>query len=251
MSRPRKRNLSRARDSWAWRLHLWAGLVAAGVLMVIAATGVLLNHTETLALDERFVSSDRLHRWYGLPEPEIRVSRAVESGLVAQVEDRLYAADRSYPSDGTLLGAVSLPDASLLIATDERLLLLQSSGDLIDELPLPSLQSAKPAAAFFDASDTIYIVAADRTFSTSTEFTGWKEETTLPTGLRQLTTRAAEPGEAREIRPRYYARALSVERVLLDLHSGRLFGAFGVLLFDLAALVLVLQVVTGLMLWRR
>ncbi len=42
-----------------------------------------------------------------------------------------------------------------------------------------------------------------------------------------------------------------MERVLLDLHSGRIFGPVGVLVYDLLALALGFLSISGLLLWFR
>ena len=44
---------------------------------------------------------------------------------------------------------------------------------------------------------------------------------------------------------------ISIERLLQDLHSGRLFGIFGVILMDLASVALVLLALTGCWVWLR
>ena len=43
---------------------------------------------------------------------------------------------------------------------------------------------------------------------------------------------------------------MNLEQILLDLHSGRLFGSFGVLVMDLAAILLVVLSITGFVAWN-
>ena len=50
---------------------------------------------------------------------------------------------------------------------------------------------------------------------------------------------------------KYRGEGLSLERVLLDLHSGRIFGTIGVLVYDLLALALGFLSISGLILWLR
>lgn len=45
--------------------------------------------------------------------------------------------------------------------------------------------------------------------------------------------------------------SLNWQRLLLDLHAGRLFGLAGQLVMDLAALVLVVLALTGTVIWSR
>jgi uncharacterized iron-regulated membrane protein len=67
----------------------------------------------------------------------------------------------------------------------------------------------------------------------------WAEPVTLPPGLR---------GRLVEI---YRIKGLPLERVLLDVHSGRILGAWGVYLVDAAAVLFLGLVLTGLWMWSR
>ena len=49
----------------------------------------------------------------------------------------------------------------------------------------------------------------------------------------------------------YRGYGLTLERVLLDLHSGRVLGSAGVLLVDAAAILFLLLAISGLWLWSR
>jgi uncharacterized iron-regulated membrane protein len=49
----------------------------------------------------------------------------------------------------------------------------------------------------------------------------------------------------------YRGIGLSAERVMLDLHSGRILGRAGVYLVDAAAIVFLLLAVSGTWLWAR
>ena len=49
----------------------------------------------------------------------------------------------------------------------------------------------------------------------------------------------------------YLGEGLPLERILLDLHSGRLFGKIGVYVMDSAAVLMIVLTVTGLLIWIR
>ena len=48
-----------------WRWHRRLGLLAALFVLVVAVTGIVLNHTSGLALDRRFVDWSWLNAVYG------------------------------------------------------------------------------------------------------------------------------------------------------------------------------------------
>jgi hypothetical protein len=49
----------------------------------------------------------------------------------------------------------------------------------------------------------------------------------------------------------YRGKGLSFERMLLDLHSGRFFGGFGIYFIDLAALCLISLALNGAWMWLK
>jgi uncharacterized iron-regulated membrane protein len=53
------------------------------------------------------------------------------------------------------------------------------------------------------------------------------------------------------LRSDYQSRILPLERVLLDLHSGRIAGGAGVILMDLAAIILIFLIATGGWIWIK
>ena len=63
--------------------------------------------------------------------------------------------------------------------------------------------------------------------------------------------RGLETALAAELSADYRGHSLSWERVLLDLHSGRLFGRYGTWVMDIAAGLLLVLVMTGIWLWTQ
>ena len=70
----------------ARKLHIWVGLTAALYFMLIAATGVAINHRERLRLEERAISRTWLPASYRPDDgPEVRADIVVtdlHSGLI-------------------------------------------------------------------------------------------------------------------------------------------------------------------------
>ena len=65
----------------------------------------------------------------------------------------------------------------------------------------------------------------------------WSQPTAVPAALRQ------------RIASDYRGRLLTLERLLQDLHGGRLFGRAGVFFMDLAAVAFLILAATGLWMW--
>jgi hypothetical protein len=53
------------------------------------------------------------------------------------------------------------------------------------------------------------------------------------------------------LKEQYRGRGLSVERVIADLHSGRVIGIVGPFVMDVVAVLLIVLSLSGLLLWLR
>ena len=238
---------SRRRFVQVW--HRYLGLSLALIAVVLAVTGWMLNHTEALDLDSRYVQSTWVLDWYGIEAPSDPVSFPVEEHWITRLGERLYLDDKELPGQyGNLIGAVALPQA-LLVAVEGRLLLLTPTGELIESLGsaenVPAdLQSIGVNTAGEPVLKTAYgFYAADRDLlawrKTEAEDVAWAGASEPPPALH---------GKLVE---RYLGTGLSWERLILDLHSGRLFGELGLWIADLAALLLLLLAATGIWMWFR
>ena len=68
-------------------------------------------------------------------------------------------------------------------------------------------------------------------------------------GVAWAAPALAPPIIQRSLLDQYRGSGLSWERLLLDLHSGRLFGSIGVYIMDLAAIALLLIALSGVWVW--
>ena len=139
----------------------------------------------------------------------------------------------------------------MVVAGSEELLLLDSTGQLIErqtweaapEDPIISIGSLPDGAVSLKTKYQTWLPDRDFIQWTSVEDTtinpDWAHsEATPQTLLRAITSS-------------YRGHGLSLERLLLDLHSGRFFGNIGVLVYDLVALVLGFLAISGLTLWFK
>lgn len=230
--------------------HRRAGLAAALFVLILAITGLLLNHTTELRLDQRHIGSNVILNWYGMDVPDtLRHFRAGDTA-VSQLGEQLFIdAQRVMKSEDELVGAAAHP-MFIAAALEGEILLLTASGELVERIrPLP--QGLTRLTAIGTTPDGRIAIAADETtLVADTDLLTWQ-----PAPADQVITwsRPAQAGEAfnAQVIDQYLGQTLSYERVLLDLHSGRLFGGWGVYLMDAAAILLILLALTGLWRWAQ
>lgn len=232
------------------KTHRTAGLVSAAFVLLLATTGIMLQHTDGLGLDERFLRGDYWLAWYGMELPEPGPVYVFGDHEAALLGDRLYV-DGVATADNlsALSGAVALAEL-LVIAAPDRLLLLTDSGLLLETVTSVHGLPEPVRSIGLDSGNTVYlsngsgIIRADLDTLAfeSAEYDGqltWSQPFAGPTRWQQ------------QIREDYSDRLLSWERLVLDLHSGRIAGRLGILWMDAMAILFMLMALTGILIWSR
>jgi hypothetical protein len=222
------------------RWHARIGLTAALFFLVLALTGLALNHGSDLALDAKYVHVSWLARWYGIKdEPPHRLFRSAHHGLVAAhgrwlLDGRAFGEKLPQP-----VGLVELHDM-VVIAGEASLYVYRSDGKLIDRLERDALPGV-PIDAVGSSGRELVLKTAAGTF-VSTDALSWQ-----PAPGREIAW--SVPNELSASERQAYEKALapgiSVQQLLVDLHSGRFAGRHGPLIVDLLALMLVVLALSG------
>jgi hypothetical protein len=233
-----------------FRLHRALGAFAAAFVLMLAVTGVLLNHTEDLRLDHRYVSSNLLLDWYGIKPPRASRSFRVDGHWVTEMGERLYF-DRSDLADlgsSPLVGAVGVPGI-VVVAQHEGLLLLSPSGQRIEML---QEGQGVPAAVQRIGTDAAKVVVSTPKgdYRADGELLQW-DKVHDAQGVVWASPQPLPPALEEALLKKYRGQGLPWERVLLDLHSGRILGRPGEILVDLVGLGLLFLACTGVWMWWR
>lgn len=237
----------RAVSVWHRRL----GLAAAPFVALLVVSGILLNHTEALGLDRRFAAHPWLLSWYGVEADAPERGFPAGESWVAWADGRIYldgapAGESAAPLAGAA-AADGLP--AIVAATADAVWLFAVDGSLIEKaapvgvpLPIEALAAGPGDALFLRAGGGVWAGDPDLVEwrrSAAAAAPAWAQAAPLP------------PGTAARIAESRRGAGLPWERVLLDLHSGRLFGALGPLAMDAAAVLLVLLAASGIYNWTR
>jgi len=240
----------KSQNSLVRRLHRSLGAGTAVFIIFMVLSGLAINHSNGLGLDQRHVSQPLVLNWYGLGEPEHIRSFALGNDRLSFAGSQLYLNGNSIPGVSNGVGAVSAHNM-LIVAGSEELLLLDPDGTLIERLPWGP-PGAGPIESIGLIADSIVVVkSVGQLWLADADLLNWQpaEET-----ITNATWAFSEPtpGALREAITRHYrGDGLSLEHVLLDLHSGRIFGSIGILVYDLLALAVAFLAISGLIFWLR
>ncbi len=226
--------------------HRRAGLLAIVLVVILAITGIMLNHTETIKLDENYVESGWLLNWYGLEPAGEAISYNINGHRIAQWDNQLFFDDQTIMSSQQILRGVMQAEQFIVIALDSEIILLSNEGELIERMPTGATFSSiirlgtKYQRATIETADTLFYMADEHMLDwdiTSADDISWSATSEL--NEQQLAS----------LRESFRGKGLSMERVVLDLHSGRILGSWGIYLMDAAAIALLWLSFSGWWVW--
>lgn len=235
--------LPRKRTLLAW--HRWLGFLATVFLIVLSLTGLALNHTELLKLDQTTVHNDFILKRYGMAGGSEIISYRIENeNTLSYLDGQLFFNQEPMLASAPLVGIYQGKTFSVA-ASNDQLHYFTPQGDLIEsihshQLPFDSIR------AIGTNTDGASIIAAENGHWLANtdwiEFTGYEGSYQVePLKTIELS---AEDREA--ILIGFQGEGISLYRVLLDLHSGRLFGWGGRTVMDLTAVAILLLISSGL-----
>lgn len=228
--------------------HRQLGLVVSLFVIILSVSGILLNHTEKLNLDSNHVKSEFLLKWYGIKKPVI-TSFQVEKNWVSYIEGKLYFNKILIEKEITKITGAIITENFIAVATQDELILLTPNGEKIERLNSTTGVPKNIQAIGINLSSDVFLKTKESLFKANRDVTEWTvskgknviwaEDSNLPSKLE---------GTLNTI---FRGKGLTEERVLLDLHSGRILGKAGPWIMDTAAILLIILSFTGIWMYAK
>ena len=233
------------------RLRIWhrsIGALAALFLLMLAITGILLNHTLDLKLEQRHLDWPWLLEHYGVAEVEADRVYLLEDNVISQFDDQIFVDAKPIAKIlKPIIGGIYLDDITI-VASDDALILLSSEGEFIEEMGgALGVPSQIQNIGLFHGLPVLQTrhgmwrgnVLLEQWEQISLQGVSWSEPTSMPRMVREDLARY------------FYGKGISIERFVLDLHNGRILGALGVWVLDFIGLLLIALSFSGLWVWLR
>lgn len=201
------------------RLHRWAGGTLVAFVLFLSVTGLAINHAHDLGLDRRYVTWSWLIDAYGMGRSEP------------------YA------------GIVEL-DAVVAVGDGNRVHVLLPGGDLVESIDLGSALPG-PIERLGRVGDRVVLLSDGALYRSDADvsvFEPWSDGPVTEIGW-SAAIEADAPG-LEVLQTAWRGRGVTVERVLLDLHSGRIFSLPGRVFLDIVAIGLILLSISGLVVMK-
>lgn len=236
--------------------HARIGVLAALLFLMLAVTGVMLNHTDGLRLAKRQVSAAWLMQWYGLEGERPEHGYLFQDGYFIGDHQRWLMDGKVLPADPEgVVGAVET-GGMRYVATHNAIYIFQPAGALVEKLS----GSALPDGGLENLGvkgELLAVKTPDGVFLTE-DALEWSASAPEPAGdsavpPMSVVWAAMQPlsGSQRAEAATALAPGLPLERVVLDIHSGRILGQYGPWVMDLAALILVVLSFSGVWIYLR
>lgn len=248
VARP-KRNLTATLREW----HKRAGLFAFVFMGWLGMSGFLINQSADWGYDTIRVDWSWVMALYGLrPEPPRAGLHADGHWLAATSEATLLDGRPLTTPIREPLGMAAGGTASaplLFVAASDRVVVLKPDGTRVDELTgsfLP-VKSIRRIGTLAGAPRTVAVQDLD--VYVSTDGLAWSA---APAGASFTWAEAAPLPESERSKALPYSRpSVSLEHVLVDAHSGRLFGQAGAYVINAVGLAALWLGISGAwMMWR-
>jgi hypothetical protein len=248
-AKPSPHSLHRTFRKW----HRKLGVFAAFFIVFLSVTGIALNHTDGLSLAHQPIKSTWLLDHYGIAAPQdIRIYQ--QGNILVTHQSVWFKGALLLESDDQVISVGRMPLKQskkdvLVIATSQSLLLYSLTGELVDML---GVESGVPESinALSIKGEQLILDTEQGYVKTDSNFFDWQviQPITAPQWLQPEIASTQQIEQAKLI---YRAQFLTLERIILDSHSGRILGDIGVVFMDFIALLLIVLSISGLYLWLK
>lgn len=232
------------------RLHSWLGIILLMPLVVACATGMILNHSVDLDLSNRHTSASWVQARYGMNlEGEPEAYGLDGKAYAATWDGRIFHRSSIVDDSSPLVAAVPLRDGTAVV-TASTVHYYGLDGELIETMSSATLPDTPISRAGRTSDLTLVFETPTGTFTSDENLLSFTES---PTDQETFWSTVVTPSESdlKTWRTTFSGDGVPLDRVILDIHSGRFFGTVGKWVYDVTVVGVLILSVTGFVLFIR
>ena len=116
------------------QVHKFTGIAVCVFLIHLSITGIFLNHTEDLGLDEKYTDSPMILALYNISMPNKEESFLVDNYFISRFGNQVFLDNQPvFKSEVPITGAIIF-NQMLVIAIENELVLLTEEGELMEQV---------------------------------------------------------------------------------------------------------------------
>jgi len=243
----RRRRRSKVASLYIW--HRYAGLFAALFAIFISVSGIALNHTDDLKLKKQYLSSNVLLDLYRVKAPTKVGQFKTAQHRISQTDAFLFIDDfQALSITSHVVGAIELNDI-LFIGLHDRLLLIDQQGQVLETISKLDGVPRNISRIGVNQQQQLIMLANTQTYQLTDDFNVIKASQAEDVSWSNATPISQQ--DKLKLTQQYRSRIISLETLMLDMHSGRFFGTYGHLVFDLIGIILLFLAATGVIIWFK
>lgn len=231
--------------------HRLSGMIATLFIIILSVTGFFLLHAEDLRLQERLVSNDLLLDWYDIGPGRGPVSYPAGARWVTQIGERIYLDELELPAHDEALLGVAVIDGYYALAFSSAMLLLTPAGELVERVTAVEGLPAGIEAVAAGREGELLVRTPRGILASDLDLQSWETAGGQGREAGWSVPAAAPEALTAALLERYRGGGLPLERVILDLHSGRILGRYGPWLVDACVILFLVMSLTGWWAWFR
>lgn len=227
--------------------HRKLGITSALFLIFLSLSGIALNHTKTLSLGKSLINSQWMHDHYGIKAPED--IRYFENKKLSITNNYVWLENKLLTETNEPIISAAKFEKFWLILTSTQLVIFNSAGNLVDKLDT-TLGLPENINKLGFSKQNIVVETPNGLYISDENLIDWQAFTQNDniTWFQQDEITANEINKASQ---RYRSQFLTLERIILDAHSGRIFGDIGVFIVDIIGFIIILLSISGIYIWLR
>jgi hypothetical protein len=237
----------------AAKLHKWhrrIGLLATTFIIFLVITGIALQHSDDFNLNNQYLTNSWLLKYYGI-KPNPITTYQLGNKTISHAGETVYLSGRPIAHEVSAIHGAIKPAADahseIIIATSSSLIVIDDKGNLIDEITTQDGLQESPIGIALSKNNTAVVRGINTYWESLGDLTRWQKlQGPHPHWVAPAITL---PALKQVIESDDMSRQINLERFLLDAHSGRFFGKYGIYIIDVAAILLLILSVTGIWLW--
>ena len=230
------------------QIHKFTGIAVCVFLIHLSITGIFLNHTEDLGLDEKYTASPMILALYNISMPSREESYLVDNIFISRFSDQVFMDNQPIiKSESPIMGA-AFSNQILAIAFPNEMVLLTQEGELIERITSTS-ELPENIQKLGVSENILYLKTTNQVWQSSDQAQAWEVS---DSGFNDWSNEVTLPDQqTKQIEIYFSGKGVSLEQFFLDLHNGNIIKNFGKWFLDLIAIFLLLLSISGIWIWLK
>ena len=230
------------------QIHKFTGIAVCIFLIHLSITGIFLNHTEDLGLDEKYTASPMILALYNISIPSQKESFLVDDIFISRFGDQVFMDNQPIIKNENPIMGAAFSNQILAIAFPNEMVLVTQEGELIESIS-SNAELPENIQKLGVSQDILFLKTSDQVWQSSDQAQAWELS---DSNFNDWSNEVAMPDQkTKQIEMYFSGKGISLEQFFLDLHNGNIIKNFGKWFLDLIAIFLLLLSISGIWIWLR